>query len=114
MNHAKTSFSREICAGAIISVVPYLAPLWYMLLVIMKDEKHSLGWKRWLFKTRMGADGAHGGFITSRAASAVGCKRRRATAQNIAVKCGEKGPLNLIVAPACLCERYVGFGCRAT
>jgi hypothetical protein len=29
MNHAKTSFSTEICAGAIISVVEYLAPLRY-------------------------------------------------------------------------------------
>jgi hypothetical protein len=29
MNHAKTSFSTEICAGAIISVVQYLAPLRY-------------------------------------------------------------------------------------
>jgi hypothetical protein len=27
MNHAKTSFSTEICPGAIISVVQYLAPL---------------------------------------------------------------------------------------
>jgi hypothetical protein len=27
MNHAKTSFRTEICAGAIISVVQYLAPL---------------------------------------------------------------------------------------
>jgi hypothetical protein len=29
MNHAKPSFSTEICAGAIISVVQYLAPLRY-------------------------------------------------------------------------------------
>jgi hypothetical protein len=29
MNHAKTSFSTEIFAGAMISVVHYLAPLWY-------------------------------------------------------------------------------------
>jgi hypothetical protein len=29
MNHAKTSFSTEMFAGAIISVVQYLAPLWY-------------------------------------------------------------------------------------
>jgi hypothetical protein len=29
MNHAKTSFSTEICAGAIISVVQYLATLRY-------------------------------------------------------------------------------------
>jgi hypothetical protein len=29
MNHAKTSFSTEIFAGAIISVVQYLAPLRY-------------------------------------------------------------------------------------
>jgi hypothetical protein len=29
MKHAKTSFSREIFAGAIISVVQYLAPLRY-------------------------------------------------------------------------------------
>jgi hypothetical protein len=29
MNHAKTSFSTEICAGAINSVVQYLAPLRY-------------------------------------------------------------------------------------
>jgi hypothetical protein len=26
MNHAKTSFTTEICAGAMISVVQYLAP----------------------------------------------------------------------------------------
>jgi hypothetical protein len=30
MNHAKTPFSTEICAGAIISVVQYLAPLRYL------------------------------------------------------------------------------------
>jgi hypothetical protein len=30
MNHAKTSFSTEICAGAIISVVQYVAPLRYV------------------------------------------------------------------------------------
>jgi hypothetical protein len=30
MNHAKTSFSTEICAGAIMSVVQYLAPLRYV------------------------------------------------------------------------------------
>jgi hypothetical protein len=30
MNHAKTSFSTEIFAGAIIVVVQYLAPLWYL------------------------------------------------------------------------------------
>jgi hypothetical protein len=30
MNHAKTSFSTEICAGAIISVVQILAPLRYV------------------------------------------------------------------------------------
>jgi hypothetical protein len=29
MNHAKISFSTEICAGAIISVVQYLVPLRY-------------------------------------------------------------------------------------
>jgi hypothetical protein len=29
MNHAKTTFSTEICAGATISVVQYLAPLRY-------------------------------------------------------------------------------------
>jgi hypothetical protein len=29
MNHAKTSFSTEIFAGAMISVVQYLAPLRY-------------------------------------------------------------------------------------
>jgi hypothetical protein len=29
MIHAQTSFSTEICAGAIISVVQYLAPLRY-------------------------------------------------------------------------------------
>jgi hypothetical protein len=29
MNHAKTSFSKEIFAGAIISVVQYVAPLRY-------------------------------------------------------------------------------------
>jgi hypothetical protein len=27
MNHATTSFSTEICAGALISAVQYLAPL---------------------------------------------------------------------------------------
>jgi hypothetical protein len=32
MNHAKTLFSTEIFAGAIISVVQYLAPLWYHLI----------------------------------------------------------------------------------
>jgi hypothetical protein len=31
MSHAKTSFSTEIFAGAIISVVQYLAPLRYVL-----------------------------------------------------------------------------------
>jgi hypothetical protein len=31
MTHAKTSFSTEIFAGAIISVVQYLAPLRYMV-----------------------------------------------------------------------------------
>jgi hypothetical protein len=30
MNHAQTSFSTEICAGAILSVVQYLAPLRYV------------------------------------------------------------------------------------
>jgi hypothetical protein len=30
MNHAKSSFSTEMFAGAIISVVQYWAPLWYM------------------------------------------------------------------------------------
>jgi hypothetical protein len=30
MNHAKTSFSTEMFAGAIISVVQYLAPLQYV------------------------------------------------------------------------------------
>jgi hypothetical protein len=29
MNHAKTPFSTEICAGAIISGIQYLAPLQY-------------------------------------------------------------------------------------
>jgi hypothetical protein len=29
MNHANTSFSKDICAGAIISVVQYIAPLGY-------------------------------------------------------------------------------------
>jgi hypothetical protein len=33
MNHAKTSFSTKIFAGAIISVVQYLAPLRYSLCV---------------------------------------------------------------------------------
>jgi type IV secretory pathway TraG/TraD family ATPase VirD4 len=32
MNHAKTSFSAEIFAGAIISVVQHLAPLRYVAL----------------------------------------------------------------------------------
>jgi hypothetical protein len=31
MNHAKTPFSTEICAGAIISMVQYLVPLQYIL-----------------------------------------------------------------------------------
>jgi hypothetical protein len=31
MNHAKTSFSTEIFAGAIISMVEYLEPLLYVL-----------------------------------------------------------------------------------
>jgi hypothetical protein len=31
MNHAKTLFSTEIFAGAIVSVVQYLAPLRYSL-----------------------------------------------------------------------------------
>jgi hypothetical protein len=31
MNHAKTSFSTEIFAGAIVSVVQYLAPLRYII-----------------------------------------------------------------------------------
>jgi hypothetical protein len=30
MNHAKASFSTEMFAGAVISVVQYLAPLWYL------------------------------------------------------------------------------------
>jgi hypothetical protein len=34
MNHAKTSFSTEICAGAIISVVQYLAPLRVSTMII--------------------------------------------------------------------------------
>jgi hypothetical protein len=54
MNHAKTSFSREICAGAIISVFQYLALLqyaWYAFLPFTKyrtlhvrqcDAIHSL------------------------------------------------------------------------
>jgi hypothetical protein len=29
MNHARTSFSTDTFAGAMISVVQYLAPLWY-------------------------------------------------------------------------------------
>jgi hypothetical protein len=29
MNHAKTSFNTEIFAGAVVSVVQYLAPLRY-------------------------------------------------------------------------------------
>jgi hypothetical protein len=36
MNHAKTSFSTEIFAGAIISVVECLAPLRY---VIRKEKE---------------------------------------------------------------------------
>jgi hypothetical protein len=36
MNHAKTSFSTEILAGAIISVVQYLAPLRYLILACSK------------------------------------------------------------------------------
>jgi hypothetical protein len=31
MKHAKTSFSTEVCAGAMISVVQYLAPLRYSI-----------------------------------------------------------------------------------
>jgi hypothetical protein len=34
MNHAKTSFSPEIFAGAIMSVVQYVAPLRYALGVL--------------------------------------------------------------------------------
>jgi hypothetical protein len=30
MNQANTSFSAEICDGAMISVVQYLAPLWQL------------------------------------------------------------------------------------
>jgi hypothetical protein len=37
VNHAKTSFSTEIFAGAIISVIQYLAPLRYC-----SDHKRSL------------------------------------------------------------------------
>jgi hypothetical protein len=32
MHHAKTSFSTEIFAGAIVSVVKYVAPLRYVIL----------------------------------------------------------------------------------
>jgi hypothetical protein len=35
MNHAKTSFSTEICAGALNSVVQYLVPLQYGYVMIM-------------------------------------------------------------------------------
>jgi hypothetical protein len=34
MNHVKTSFSTEIYAGAIISVVQYVAPLRYTLSLV--------------------------------------------------------------------------------
>jgi hypothetical protein len=37
MNHAKTSFSTGICAGAIFSVVQYLAPLRYGYLLLYQD-----------------------------------------------------------------------------
>jgi hypothetical protein len=43
MNQAKTSFSTEICAGAMISVDQYLAPLRYSLNSgIAALEKHML------------------------------------------------------------------------
>jgi hypothetical protein len=37
MSHAKTSFSTEILAGAIMSVVQYLAPLRYRMTVSRED-----------------------------------------------------------------------------
>jgi hypothetical protein len=43
MNHAKTSFSTEIFAGAIISVVPYLAPLRYAVDGVKEDALIECG-----------------------------------------------------------------------
>jgi hypothetical protein len=48
MDHAKTSFSTGICAGAIISVVQYLAPLRY----IACSEALKWAWA-------MSSDGVH-------------------------------------------------------
>jgi hypothetical protein len=41
MNHAKRSFSTEICAGAIISVVQYLAPLRYSIECLLLHWRRS-------------------------------------------------------------------------
>jgi hypothetical protein len=47
MNHAKTSFSTEIFAGAIISVVQYMVPLRFVtcLLVIVGFVTHLVQYK---------------------------------------------------------------------
>jgi hypothetical protein len=44
MNHAKTSFSSEICAGATISAVQSLAPLRYVFMV-MYTFRHRVALK---------------------------------------------------------------------
>jgi hypothetical protein len=44
MNHAKTSFSTEIFAGAIISVVQYLAPLRLQALLLLQRIRTVLYW----------------------------------------------------------------------
>jgi tellurite resistance protein TehA-like permease len=41
MNHAKTSFSTDIFAGAIISVVQCLAPLRYVIWKKRKKKKEK-------------------------------------------------------------------------
>jgi hypothetical protein len=49
MHHASTSFSTKILAGAIISVVQYLAPLRYMFLgLFLCSELRSLPMRAWL------------------------------------------------------------------
>jgi hypothetical protein len=47
LNHAKTSVSSEIFAGAIISVVQYLAPLRYPLFEILHIEGACMSWRRY-------------------------------------------------------------------
>jgi hypothetical protein len=52
MNHADASFSTEICAGAIISVVQYLAPLRFSLWETLSGRcrssiyRHIRSWAR--------------------------------------------------------------------